>query len=78
MLERGTWIRSRKGEVARDENDRKVQTGLNALGCITSIDVDGQGKPYYGVLFRNNVWVFLDDEHLAHADLYEVMGHLED
>lgn len=77
MLQPGTWIRSLKGETARDENDALVSTGPNALGCITSIDVDGQGKPYYGVLFRNNVWVFLDEDDLADTDMYEIAEHLE-
>ena len=77
MLQPGTWIRSLKGETARDEDDCEVHTGPNALGCIRTVDVDSQGKAIYSVMFRNNVWVFLDDNDLAHADLYEVPATLE-
>ena len=78
MLQPGTWIRSLEGETARDENDVLQSTGPNALGCVRTVDLDDQGKPIYGVIFRNNVWVFLDDNDLADTEFYEVPAKVEE
>ena len=77
MLERGTWIRSRRGETARDEHDELVRSGPNALGCIQTVDRDQTGKAIYSVIFRNNVWVFLHEDELADPDSYEVPANLD-